>query len=310
MPPGSTSHRRPSTSPRTRPESEALIPISSWPTLSSWSRVADSTTPSWTAAYSTCSMTVTERALSEASGRSLCLMVVTSCSALATNSPATGDRGESVRPRFSRASPMGGASCRSRSPSIPKGHTPGWQSLPGPSSTQVRPRFGCPQDPHECPVCRVPAARCSATGSSTGHEASMLAIVACAAPAHRGRSIQVTGRTTLGRSPILRKVITMAKLIFSAITSLDGYMEDEDGNFDWGAPDEEVHSFVNDLERPVGTYLYGRRMYETMVYWETVQARADEPPCVRDFTELWQAVDKIVYSKSLETVSSAKTRIA
>jgi dihydrofolate reductase len=101
----------------------------------------------------------------------------------------------------------------------------------------------------------------------------------------------------------------MAKLIFSAITSLDGYIEDEDGNFDWGAPDEEVHSFVNDLERPVGTYLYGRRMYETMVYWETVQALADEPPCVRDFTELWQAADKIVYSKSLETVSSAKTRI-
>jgi dihydrofolate reductase len=80
----------------------------------------------------------------------------------------------------------------------------------------------------------------------------------------------------------------MAKLVFSAITSLDGYIEDEDGNFDWGAPDEEVHSFVNDLERPVGTYLYGRRMYETMVYWETVQALADEPPCVRDFAELWQ----------------------
>ena len=101
----------------------------------------------------------------------------------------------------------------------------------------------------------------------------------------------------------------MAKLIFSAITSLDGYIEDEDGNFEWGAPDEEVHHFVNDLERPVGTYLYGRRMYETMVYWETVQALADKPPCVRDFTELWQAADKIVYSKSLETVSSAKTRI-
>jgi dihydrofolate reductase len=76
-----------------------------------------------------------------------------------------------------------------------------------------------------------------------------------------------------------------------------------------GAPDEEVHSFVNDLERPVGTYLYGRRMYETMVYWETVQVLADEPPCVRDFTQLWQGADKIVYSTSLETVSSAKTRI-
>ena len=78
----------------------------------------------------------------------------------------------------------------------------------------------------------------------------------------------------------------MAKLIFSAITSLDGFIEDEDGNFGWGAPDEEVFGFVNDLERPVGTYLYGRRMYETMVYWETVQALADEPPCVRDFTKL------------------------
>ena len=101
----------------------------------------------------------------------------------------------------------------------------------------------------------------------------------------------------------------MAKLIFSAITSLDGYIEDEEGNFDWGAPDEEVHSFVNDLERPIGTYLYGRRMYETMVYWETVQALADQPPCVREFTELWQAADKIVYSKSLDGVSSARTRL-
>ncbi len=101
----------------------------------------------------------------------------------------------------------------------------------------------------------------------------------------------------------------MAKLIFSAITSLDGYIEDEEGNFDWGAPDEEVFSFVNDLERPVGTYLYGRRMYETMVYWETVQALADDPPCVREFGELWQAADKIVYSKSLDTVSSGNTRL-
>jgi dihydrofolate reductase len=101
----------------------------------------------------------------------------------------------------------------------------------------------------------------------------------------------------------------MAKLIFLMITSLDGYIEDEDGKFDWGRPDEEVSSFVNDVVRPVGTHLYGRRMYETMVYWETVQALADEPPSARDFTELWQAADKIVYSNSLETVSSAKTRI-
>jgi dihydrofolate reductase len=101
----------------------------------------------------------------------------------------------------------------------------------------------------------------------------------------------------------------MAKLIFSAIMSLDGYIEDEQGNFDWGAPDEEVHSFVNDLERSVGTYLYGRRMYETMVYWETAQALADPPQYFRDFTEIWQAADKFVYSTSLATVSSAKTRL-
>jgi dihydrofolate reductase len=100
----------------------------------------------------------------------------------------------------------------------------------------------------------------------------------------------------------------MAKLIYSSIASLDGYIEDGDGNFDWAAPDEEVFRFVNDLERPVGTYLYGRRMYETMVYWETVQVLADDPPYVRDFTELWRAAEKVVYSNSLEAVSSARTR--
>jgi dihydrofolate reductase len=101
----------------------------------------------------------------------------------------------------------------------------------------------------------------------------------------------------------------MAKLIYSAITSLDGYVADESGNFDWAAPDEEVHTFVNDLERLVGTYLYGRRMYEVMVAWETMHTLADQPPVVRDFTQIWQAADKIVYSTTLETVSSAKTRI-
>lgn len=101
----------------------------------------------------------------------------------------------------------------------------------------------------------------------------------------------------------------MAKLIYSAITSLDGYVADEDGNFDWAVPDEELHTFVNDLERPVGTYLYGRRMYELMVYWETAHTLADQPPFVLDFAEIWQAADKIVYSKTLETVSSARTRI-
>ena len=101
----------------------------------------------------------------------------------------------------------------------------------------------------------------------------------------------------------------MAKLIYSAITSLDGYIADEDGNFGWAAPDEEVHSFVNDLERPVGTYLYGRRMYEVMVFWETAHTLADQPPAVQDYAEIWQAADKIVYSKTLETVSTASTRI-
>jgi dihydrofolate reductase len=101
----------------------------------------------------------------------------------------------------------------------------------------------------------------------------------------------------------------MAKLIYSAITSLDGYVADEDGNFDWAAPDEEVHSFVNDLERAVGTYLYGRRMYEVMAFWETAHTHADQPPVVHDFAEIWQAADKIVYSKTLEAVSSARTRI-
>jgi dihydrofolate reductase len=84
---------------------------------------------------------------------------------------------------------------------------------------------------------------------------------------------------------------------------------DENGNFDWAAPDEEVHRFVNNLERPVDTYLYGRRMYETMVYWETAHTVAYQPPVVQDFAEIWQAADKIVYSKTLETVSSARTRI-
>ena len=101
----------------------------------------------------------------------------------------------------------------------------------------------------------------------------------------------------------------MAKLIYSALTSLDGYIADEDGNFDWAAPDEEVHTFVNDLERKVGTYLYGRRMYEVMRYWETTQAVADRHPVEMDYARIGRAGDKIVYSKTLETVSSARTRI-
>ncbi len=101
----------------------------------------------------------------------------------------------------------------------------------------------------------------------------------------------------------------MAKLIYSAITSLDSYVADEDGNFEWAAPDAEVHSFVNELERPVGTYLYGRRMYEVMLFWETVSTEATQAPFMRDFAELWRAADKVVYSTTLEAESSARTRI-
>jgi len=98
----------------------------------------------------------------------------------------------------------------------------------------------------------------------------------------------------------------MARLIYAAIASLDGYVEDEQGGFEWAAPDEEVHAFVNELERPIGTYLYGRRMYETMVYWETDD---DDDPVARDYGQLWRAAEKVVYSRTLETVSSTKTRI-
>jgi dihydrofolate reductase len=98
----------------------------------------------------------------------------------------------------------------------------------------------------------------------------------------------------------------MANLIYLALGSLDGYFEDEQGKFDWAAPDEEVHAFVNDLERPVGTYLYGRRMYETMSYWETDD---DRPPVFQEYAQIWRAAEKVVYSRTLETVSSEKTRI-
>jgi dihydrofolate reductase len=97
-------------------------------------------------------------------------------------------------------------------------------------------------------------------------------------------------------------------LIYSAIASLDGYVADEDGKFDWSAPDADVHAFVNDLERPIDTYLYGRRMYEVMVFWETLDTAAAQPVS-RDFAELWRAADKIVYSRTLGEVSSARTRL-
>jgi len=100
----------------------------------------------------------------------------------------------------------------------------------------------------------------------------------------------------------------MARLIYAALASLDGYVADTDGNFDWAAPDEEVHAAVNDLERSIGTFLLGRRMYEVLVPWETMDT-ADEPAPIQDYAEIWRAADKIVYSRSLETASSARTRI-
>jgi dihydrofolate reductase len=130
-------------------------------------------------------------------------------------------------------------------------------------------------------------------------------------------------RTTFWRRQNPRR--TMAKLIYSSIASLDGYVEDQHGRFDWAAPDDEVHTFVNERERPIGTYLYGRRMYETMVYWETAGISADDaaasheeeivtdrPGRLRaalEYAEIWRAADKIVYSRTLETVSSARTRL-
>jgi dihydrofolate reductase len=101
----------------------------------------------------------------------------------------------------------------------------------------------------------------------------------------------------------------MADLIYSAIASLDGFTADSNGKFDWAAPDEEVHAFVNDKERLVGTYLYGRRMYETMVYWETAATGDDQPGVVGDYARIWQAADKVVYSSTLDGVSSARTRL-
>jgi dihydrofolate reductase len=101
----------------------------------------------------------------------------------------------------------------------------------------------------------------------------------------------------------------MAKLIYSAIASLDGYIADGDGNYDWAVPDEEMHAFINDLDRPLGTYLYGRQMYETMVGWETDHTLAEQSPVMRDFAQIWQAAEKIVYSRTLEAVSTARTRI-
>lgn len=102
----------------------------------------------------------------------------------------------------------------------------------------------------------------------------------------------------------------MAKLIYSSICSLDGYVADLDGDFGWAAPDEEVHAFVNEIERPIGTYLYGRRMYETMAFWETGGAEEHQPAAVRDYAGIWRAADKVVYSRSLADVAGERTRLA
>ena len=108
---------------------------------------------------------------------------------------------------------------------------------------------------------------------------------------------------------IRKGMLTMAKLIDSAIASLGGYVADEDGNFDWAVPDEEVHAFVNGLHWPLGTYLYGRRMYETMAGWETDPTLAERSLLMRDLAQIWQAADKVVYSKTLQAVDTARTRI-
>jgi dihydrofolate reductase len=101
----------------------------------------------------------------------------------------------------------------------------------------------------------------------------------------------------------------MAELIYLAIMSLDGYVADEQGNFDWSRPDETVHSFVNDLERPVGTYLYGRRVYEVMTGWETMHELPDLSPATYDFARIWQAAEKVVYSRTLPEVTTSRTRL-
>ena len=100
----------------------------------------------------------------------------------------------------------------------------------------------------------------------------------------------------------------MARLIYSTLASLDGYIADEDGKFEWGEPGEEMHQFVNDLARPIGIHLYGRRLYEVMTAWESIDT-SDQPPYIRDFAEIWQSAEKIVYSRTLESVSTARTRI-
>ena len=101
----------------------------------------------------------------------------------------------------------------------------------------------------------------------------------------------------------------MANLIYSAIGSLDGYVADEQGKFDWAAPDEEVHTFVNNLARPVGTFVLGRRMYDVLAYWDDPPALDQQPSVIQEFTEIWKSADKVVYSRTLEAAQTARTRI-
>jgi dihydrofolate reductase len=98
----------------------------------------------------------------------------------------------------------------------------------------------------------------------------------------------------------------VGKLVYVALCSLDGYVADEQGKFDWAAPDEEVHAAVNDIERTAGTHLYGRRMYDVLAVWETLE---DDEPVMRDYAEIWRAADKVVYSRTLQEPRSARTRI-
>ncbi|EQD82201.1 deaminase reductase [Saccharopolyspora erythraea D] len=109
--------------------------------------------------------------------------------------------------------------------------------------------------------------------------------------------------------PVAEKGLSMGVLVYSAITSLDGYIADEKGNFDWAVPDAQVHAFINDLERSAGTYLYGRRMYETMAGWDDPEALPDQSPLSEEFSEIWRSADKVVYSTTLEAVSTARTRM-
>ncbi|WP_229074537.1 dihydrofolate reductase family protein [Actinoplanes sp. DH11] len=101
----------------------------------------------------------------------------------------------------------------------------------------------------------------------------------------------------------------MAKLIAMNIVSLDGFVNDEGGKFDWGEPTEEVHRFCNDLDRGIGTHLYGRRMYDVMSFWETAHQEPGLPGHILDYSEIWRAADKIVYSSTLTEPRSARTRI-